>query len=160
MPQAEILTAAHFYLELTLNGSIEPVDAVFMECKGFKRTQEIVEICEVTYQSWGQANAKYGRSVRTKLPGNVKSGNLVLRRGMSRSTSLWKWFEDVEKGNWANQRRDGSITIYDQAGQAQARFDFAGAWPTSYTISDLSAKSTDFEIEEMEMAIEEFARTM
>jgi phage tail-like protein len=159
MAQAEILTSAHFYLELTLNGSIAPVDAVFMECKGFKRTQEVIEVCEVTHEPWGQANAKYGRVVRTKIPGNVKSGNLVLRRGMSCSTSLWQWFADVEQGNWAKQRRDGSLSIYDQGGLCQARFDFSGAWPTSYNVSDLSAKSTDFEIEEVELAIEEFTRT-
>jgi phage tail-like protein len=154
---AEILTSAHFYLELHLDGSNEPVDAVFMECKGFKRTQEVIEICEVTPQQWGKA--KFGYPVRTKIPGNVKSGNLNLRRGMSCSTALWKWFEDVEKSKWSQQRRNGSLTLYDQAGDPQARFDFGGAWPTSYTVSDVSAKSTDFEIEEIELAIETFSRT-
>lgn len=159
MPQPhEILTAARFYIELSLNGSSDPVDAVFMECSGFKRTQEVIEACEVTPQKWGSANATAGLVVRTKVPGNVKSNNLVLKRGLTCSTSLWKWFDQVQMGNWANQRRDGSVTIYDQAATPQARFQFVRAWPTRYTISDINASSNDYEIEEIELACEEFFR--
>jgi phage tail-like protein len=152
----EILTTCRFYLRLDLKDSQAPVDAYFMECKGFKRTQEVIEVCEVTPQKWGKA--KHGQVVRTKVPGNVKSNNLTLRRGMTCSNALWNWFEDVQMGNWAKQRRDGSLTIYDQAGIAQARFSFWGAWPTSYTLTDVSASSNELEIEEMEVAIEEFRR--
>ena len=152
----EILTNSRFYIELKLDGSSEPVDAYFMECKGFKRNQDIVEICEVSAQRWGQA--KTGQVVCTKVPGNVKTNNITLLRGMSKSTSLWKWFEAVQEGNWAKQLRDGSLNIYDQAGDEQAIFQFRGAWPVSYIASDLSSSSTDLEIEEMEIAVEMFTR--
>jgi len=158
MPQPEILTACRFYIELSLEGSSDPVDAIFMECSGFKRTQEIVEACEVTPQKWGTANASAGLVVRTKIPGNLKSNNLVLKRGLTCSSSLWQWFDDVQMGNWGELRRDGSVTIYDQASTPQARFQFARAWPTRYTIADLNASSNDFEIEEVELACEDFTR--
>jgi phage tail-like protein len=152
----EILTTCRFYVELKLDDSKDPVDAYFMECKGFKRTQEVIEVCEVTPQKWGKAN--HGQVVRTKVPGNVKSNNLVLRRGMTCSPTLWKWFEDVQAGNWAKKRHDGSLTIYDQESTIQARFEFQGAWPTSYTLTDVSASSNEVEIEEVEVAIEVFTR--
>ncbi len=152
----EILTTCRFYLELKLDGSTEPVDAYFMDCKGFKRTQEIVEVCEVTPQKWGQATR--GQVVRTKVPGNVKINNIILRRGLTFSMTLWQWVEEVQKGNWQKQRRDGSLTIYDQSGKAQARFQFQRAWPVNYTLSDFSANSNDLEIEEMELAVEELTR--
>lgn len=157
----EILTSCRFYLELKLNGSQEPIDAYFMECKGFKQSQEVIELCEVTPQKWGSAKPgpKRGRVVRTKIPGNVKSTNLVLRRGMTCSTTLWNWFKAVQEGNWHNQRLDGSLSIYDQNGTIQARFEFSGAWPTSYTLSDVNASSSDLEIEELEVAFEEFTRS-
>src|SRR4028118_523011 len=85
MPELEVLTNSRFYLELKLKGSVEPVDAYFMECQGFKRTQEVIEVCEVTPQKWGKAGTTMGRVVRTKVPGNVKSNNLILRRGMTSS---------------------------------------------------------------------------
>ncbi len=153
----EILTTCRFYIELKLEGSQDPVDAYFMECKGFKRTQDVVQVCEVTPQKWGKAQS--GQVVHTKVPGNVKTNNIVLRRGMTSSITFWKWFEAVQEGNWAQQRRDGSLTIYDQAGNLQALFQFQGAWPTSYIASDLSAGSNEVEIEEMEVAVETFTRT-
>ena len=153
----EILTTCRFYLELKLDGSQDPVDAYFMDCKGFKRTQDVIEACEVTPQKW--AKAKYGQVVRTKVPGNVKSNNLVLRRGLTCSGTLWKWFEAVQAGKWSEQRKSGSLTVYDQAGSIQARFEFQGAWPTSYILSDLSASSNELEIEEVEVAFEEFTRS-
>lgn len=155
--QAEILTAHKFYLELKLDGSIDQVDGTFLECQGFKRTQDAIEVCEVTPQKWGTANN--GRVIRTKIPGNVKSGNLTLRRGMTSSMALWNWFQQVQEGKWAQQRKNASLSIYNQSGQEEARFELAGAWPTSYKLADVNARSTEIEIEEVEVAFEEFKRT-
>jgi phage tail-like protein len=152
----EILTNCRFYLELKLSDS--PVDAYFMECKGFKRTQDVIEVCEVTHQRWGKQTMP-GHVVRTKVPGNVKSNNLVLKRGMTQSMTLWNWFKAVQEGNWSDQRRNGSLSIYNQAGDVQARFEFFGAWPVSYTLTDVSASSNEVEIEELEIAFEEFVRS-
>ena len=152
----EVLTNCRFYIELKLEGSQDPVDAYFMDCRGFKQTQAVIEVCEVTPQRWG--SAKSGQLVRTKIPGSVKTNNLTLRRGLTQSTAISKWFEAVQAGKWEKQRRDGSLSIYNQGGNVQARFTFLRAWPTSYLISDLSASSNDLEIEEMELAFEELIR--
>lgn len=157
MPATEILSASRFYLELQLDGSNEQVDGIFLECQGFQRTQEPIEICEVTPQQWG-TNQQKGQVVRTKLPSNVKSGNLTLRRGMTSSIALWNWFQAVQEGNWAKQRKNASLTIYNQQAEPQARFEMAGAWPAKYKLADVSARSTDVEIEEVEVAFEEFKR--
>lgn len=145
----EILTAHRFYLGLTLDGQKDNVDGFFLECQGFKRSQDAIEITEVTDK---------GQVVRTKIPGNVKSGNITLKRGMTNSLAIWKWFEAVQEGKWANQRKNAALSIYDQAGQEQARFELAGAWPASYKIADVNARSSDIEIEEIEVAYEEFKR--
>ncbi|MHC5831521.1 MAG: phage tail protein, partial [Nostoc sp.] len=99
-----------------------------------------MEICEVTNNRWGKA--KKGQTIRTKIPGNVKSGNLTLRRGMTSSVALWNWFQAVQDGNWAKQRKNASLTIYDQQAKPQAQFQLAGAWPSSYKITDVNARST------------------
>jgi phage tail-like protein len=158
VPKYELLSSARFYLEITLAGSQDEIDGYFMDCQGFKRSQEIITACEVTPQKWGSQNTKVGRVVRTKLPGNVKSENIILKRGLNISDTLWRWFKAVEEGKWGDQRRDGDITLYDQKAEAKARFRFFRAWPSSYKISDLKASSTDFEIEELELAVEEFIR--
>ncbi len=156
MSHPEILTASRFYLELSLDGSNQSVDGIFMDCKGFKCSQEVIEVCEVTPNKWGKADK--GMVRRTKIPGNIKTSNIVLSRGMISSVTLWKWFEETQKGNWAKQRRDGSLKIYNQKGESQAQFDFLNGWATSYKISDISAHSNDHEIEELEIACEVFKR--
>lgn len=155
---AEILTAHRFYLGLELDGSQDSIDGIFLECRGFQRSQEVVEVCEVTAQSWGAQNQAKGQVVRTKLPGNIKSSNITLRRGMTLSTTFWKWFQQVQTGNWAKQRKDASLVIYNQASIEVARFNLGRAWPTTYKITDVNARSTDIEIEELEVAFEEFER--
>lgn len=154
----EILTNSRYYLEITLEGSQESIDGYFMECQGFKRSQEVISACEVTPQKWGSSNAKFGRILRTKLPGNSKTENIILKRGLGISMTLWDWFKAVEDGKWGAQRRDGDLTIYDQAAKQQARFRFGGAWPVSYKITDLKASSADFEVEELELAVETLVR--
>jgi phage tail-like protein len=152
----EMLTNSRFYLELSLDGSDAAFDAVFKDCKGFKTTQDVIEACEVTTQKWGTASR--GGVVRTKIPGNVKYTNLILMRGLSSSRTLWNWFELVQEGNWAEQRRDGSLNIYNLSGDLQARYEFSRAWPARYSIADLNAGGAEIEIEEMELAVEELKR--
>lgn len=152
----EILTAHRFYLGLTLDGQ-KDFNAYFLDCQGFTRTQDVIEICEVTSQSWGSGQSK-GLHVITKIPGNSKSGNIILRRGMTDSIDFWNWFDKVQTGQWANQRKLAALSIYNQANEEVARFELAGAWPTRYKIADVNARSTEIEIEEVEVAFEEFKR--
>lgn len=156
--QYEVLTSSRFYLELRVDGSDDRVDGFFMECQGFERTQEAIEFCQVSPQKWGKNSNAVGRVVRSKLPGNSKSSNLILRRGMTTSKMFWEWFTAVEQGNWAKQRRNGDLTLYDQSGDEKARFRFLGAWPIKYKIADVGASKAEFEIEEVELVVDEFRR--
>lgn len=154
----ELLASSRFYLELQLAGSVDAVDAYFMECKGFKSSQEVIEISEVTPQLWGKDGKSRGRIVRTKIPGNVTYNNLIFRRGLTVSMTVWNWLEEIQEGSWAAKRRDGSLTIYDTEAKAQFRFEFKRAWPVSYSIGDVSVSSGELEIEELEVAVEELKR--
>lgn len=157
-PKYEILTNSRFYLEITLADSRDEIDGYFMECQGFKRSQEVISACEVTPQKWGSKDAPVGRVLRTKLPGNSKCENIILKRGLCISDSLWRWFKAVEEGHWGKQRRDGDLTIYDQHADTQARFRFFRAWPVTYKVGDLKAAAGEFELEEVELAVESFVR--
>lgn len=154
----EILTTTRFYLELKLEKSDDRIDGYFMECQGFKRSQDVVEFCEVVKEPAGDKSVKAGRVVRRKIPGNSKSDNIILKRGMTLSDTFWKWFKSVEEGHWIEQFRDGDLTLYNQGGDICARFRFLGAWPVSYKISDVKSDSNDFQVEEIELAVDEFFR--
>jgi len=157
-PQVEFLSNSRFYVEITLQGSLEKIDGYFMECSGLSRSQEVIEIVEVTPQIWGKSGSTKGRVVRTKIPGNVKSDNITLKQGLNISMTMWNWFKAVEDGKWAEQFRDGDLTIYDQGAIEKARFRFNGAWPVRYKISDFKADGGEFAITEVELSVRDFLR--
>ena len=154
----ETLMNCRFYFELHLKGSNDAIDGYFMECKGFKTSQQVIEICEVTPNKWGASGNAVGQVVRTKIPGNVSFTNMTLRRGLTLSMTLWNWLESVQTGNWAKQRRDGSIQLYTHGAKEEFRFEFKRAWPVSYNISDLKADGNEIEMEDLEIAVEELKR--
>jgi len=154
----ELLAASRFFLrlELQVGGGDDTMDAIFLECQRFERSQSAITIVEVTPNQWAQA--KHGQLVTTKIPGDLKTENIVLRRGMTNSMTLWNWFNLVAEGKWKDHAAEGSLSIYDQAGGEQARYDFQGAWPARYKVADLNAQSTDIEIEELELSIDNLVR--
>ena len=155
----ELLAASRFFmrLELQVGSSNETVDAVFLECQRFERSQPAISIVETSSNQW--AKAKYGQLVETKIPGHSKTENIVLRRGMTNSMTFWNWFNLVELGKWQEQVAEGSLSIYSQAGQEEARYDFKGAWPTRYKANDVNAQSTEIEIEELEISVDSLVRS-
>ncbi len=159
VPKYEILTNSRFYLELKLNPAHDEIDGYFMECQGFKRSYELISIAEVIPQKWGSKDAKVGRVLRTKLPGNNKSENIILKRGLCISDTLWRWFKSMEDGKWGDRREENVLlTLYNQHGDPKAKFCCSRAWPVTYKVSDLKAGGAEFEIEEVELAVEDFFR--
>ena len=152
----EYLPSYRFSLQLYIDGRNDKEDVTFQECIGLELAQDLVSIHEVTPQRW--ANSGFGKVVRTKIPGNIKVENLIFRRGMTTSTTLWNWIESVYSGKWWQQRRDASLTVFDQAGISRLRLDITGAWPVRYKAADVNAAGDTIEIEELEVAFDMIER--
>lgn len=91
-------------------------------------------------------------SAARKLPGRVRYGNAVLRRGISGRLELWEWFKAVRDGQL--QRRDVAITLHDEQHNPVQRWLLRDAWPAKYESSDLNAKGNEVVIETIELAVE------
>ncbi|MGF1603218.1 MAG: phage tail protein [Thermosynechococcaceae cyanobacterium] len=150
------ISNSRFGVELELDGA-NGTDGYFMECLGINHTQDVVEFCEVTPNKWGQ-KADKGQVVRTKLPGNVRSGNITLRRGLIKSMVIWDWLEDVEGGKWADKRKSFTLNFYNSDSTRVVELKFERAWPTGYKLGDTSAHDSEIAIEELEIAFEGFKR--
>jgi phage tail-like protein len=87
-----------------------------------------------------------------KLPGTVRTDNLVLRRGIDANHELWDWFKQTRDGQV--QRRDGVVILQDAAGDAVRRWEFFGAWPIRYEGPSLDASKNEVAIETLELAVE------
>ena len=89
-----------------------------------------------------------------KLPGRVSYGNIILRRGITKSKELWDWWKKVVDGR--TERRNLSIVLLHESRTEVMRWNVREAWPVRYHIGDLNAKGNDALIEELEIAHEGF----
>lgn len=91
-----------------------------------------------------------------KLPGLKKFGDIVLKRGVTRSTELWDWHKNILNG--VADRRDGVITLLDDARTPQVRWVFSNAFPQKYEGPTLKAKGNDVAIETLTLCVEGIER--
>jgi phage tail-like protein len=88
-----------------------------------------------------------------KLPGMHKYSAISLKRGITDSDELWKWYRTVVEGK--PERRNGSIILLDDTGQEKIRWNFANAWPTKWTGPSFNSTSNAVAVETLEIAHEE-----
>lgn len=94
-----------------------------------------------------------------KLLGRVKYSNLILKRGLTNSLTLWTWYKSVLTG--IADRRMITVTLLDDTRNPVLKWSFSNAWPTRYEGHQLQAKGNDVAIETLEIAHEgmELAQT-
>ena len=120
--------------------------ASFTECSGLSTTTEVIENRE------GGDNA----TVR-KLPGKTSYDNISLKWGLTSSTELWDWRQQIIDGNVV--RKNGSIVVFDLDNSTEvARWNFVRAWPTKWEGPTFSAKGNDIAIDTLVLAHEGLTR--
>jgi phage tail-like protein len=132
------------YFGLMLKGKQNGGDlmevAHFHECSGMKSAAQVFEIEE------GGLN---GRT--HKRPGQSRWENLVLRTSTHASMELLEWRDQYIQDNWQD-RRDGAIVMYNEAGEEIRRFNFRNGWPVSWEGPNLKAGESELAIETLEVA--------
>ena len=77
---------------------------------------------------------------------------ISLRRGMTNDAELWGWRKKSIDGTI--ERKNGSIVLYDDAGEVVGRWNFVGGWPTKWTGPSFTATGNEVAIETLEIAHE------
>ncbi|MGB0112596.1 MAG: phage tail protein [Ilumatobacteraceae bacterium] len=93
-----------------------------------------------------------GKSVTRFSPGTVKYQTITLKREFNGDKEFWKWHDDMCKG--LNSYTDGSIVMYNLAGEEVDRWNILRAWPSKWSVSDLDAGGDDVVTEDIELQIE------
>lgn len=138
------LVGFHFAVEVQ-----GQVTGYFSEVSGLGSEQEVIEHKVV--------NEK-GVEVVMKIPGRLKWENIVLKRGITSDMQIWDWRKKVEDGDVTGARSDGSVTMYDQALTAVARWEFKRAWPVKVTGPSVKSDSNEIGVEELTLAHEYISR--
>ena len=105
------------------------------------------EIETIEYREGGEPT-----SGTRKLPGRVRYGNVVLRRGVDGNLELWEWFRTVRDGQV--ERRNVTITLLDEAHAPVLRWRLRDAFPVKLEASNLDAQGNEVVIETLELTHE------
>ena len=125
-------------------GATDGPDAGFEECGPLA-----LELGLVAYR-----NGNEKQDAPRLLSGLERPGMVTLRRGMTGSLSIYRWFDDVRNGAQDEVR---TVTISLQSEDHAATvvaWRLLRARPVKYVVEALNAKSDDVAIEELTLAYE------
>ena len=125
------------------------VVGAFRECSGLGSENEVVEY---------KASGPKGEYIIKKVPGRLKWNNITLKRGITDAMDMWKWRKLVEQGKIEDARKNGTITMYKQQGDAVAKWNFINAWPSKLSGPSANASNNEVAIEELELTHEGYER--
>jgi phage tail-like protein len=138
-------TAFSFKVVIDVPGiSGEVCAAAFSDCDGLEQSLELKTIRE------GGNNTR-----QIRLPGPVVFSSVTLKRGMTASFDLWKWFaSQLEPGN-AKLRGTATVSVMAPDGQTErARFVLDRCLPIKLKAPTLNAKDGGVAVEELQLAYE------
>lgn len=114
----------------------------FAECSGLEATME-PKVIKEGGRNWGAA----------QRAGQVTFSTVILKRGMTTTRDLWKWFDLVGNGAFA-QRMTVKVTVFDNAGSGMWAWVLRQALPIKFKAADLNAKASEVAVEELHIAHE------
>jgi phage tail-like protein len=126
-----------FNFDVELVGSKELIGS-FSEVSGLEANTEFEE-----YREGGLNEFTH------KLPTITKYPNLILKRGITQSDILYKWYLDVLRGSI--NRRAISVILLDEQRQEAKKWTFNNAFPIKWSASNLTSTSNSLEIETVEL---------
>jgi phage tail-like protein len=123
-------------------GPVPLCQGAFAECSGLEATMEPRVI--------QQGGSNYGAIQRV---GPVSFATIVLKRGVTTGSDLWKWFQLVAGGGYGF-RLDVEVEMRDAAGHPVLTWALRRALPVKFKAADLNARGNEVGIEELHLAHE------
>jgi len=145
----DLLTPLHafrFLLRFTRSGGEGGQEDVcggaFAECSGLESSMEPRLI--------RAGGMNYGAVQRA---GPVSFATVVLKRGMTRTPDLFRWYQLVAGGAHA-WRLSAELVVLDSAGEPALTWGLDNCLPVKFKAADLNARGTDIGIEELHLVHE------
>jgi phage tail-like protein len=131
---------------------IQGMDSVtFAEATGFDNKSEAIEFRDVD---------KSGKMTIRKTFGAPKWGEITLKRGFTKDTTLWDLRQKVLDGDHVSARKNGTITGRDAAHKPVISFTFENGWVSSWKSGNFSAKANEVAMEEITITHEGLKRVL
>ncbi len=123
---------------------IDGIQAGFSEVTGLETESKPIEYREG------------GDNIVRKLIGLPRYGNVTLRRGVTVTNELQMWHRNILNGQ--NDRRNGFISLLDEAGAPAVTWKIFNAWPTKWKGPDLNGQGNEVAIETLELCVDRIER--
>jgi phage tail-like protein len=124
------------------SGAVDVCSGAFSDCTGLEASMEPKVI--------KAGGANYGATQRA---GQVSFATVVLKRGMTRTRDLFRWFQLVGGGAYA-YRLAAEIAMQDGQGRTVLTWGLDRCLPVKFKAADLNAKGNEIGIEELHLAHE------
>lgn len=119
--------------------------AAFAECTGLEMSMEPKTLRE------GGNNYE-----QIHLPGPVTYGQLTLKRGMTDSLDLWRWFHALTLGGKLGTQSDAVVRVLEASGLPALTFRVHDCLPVKLKAPSLAARDTGLALEELTIAYSRF----
>jgi phage tail-like protein len=130
------------FQEQRLQGVNQPIadlcSGAFSQCSGLEASMEAKVIKE--------GGRNYGAVQRV---GPVSFATVVLKRGITSSRDLWRWFEMTTVQGAYSYRLNATISLRDRDNSEPWRWQLSHALPIKFKSADLDARSSEVGIEEL-----------
>lgn len=123
------------------------VEAGFSQI-GFREVSQISASVDVI--AYRDGAEKTGAS--RKFPGLHRTGDVVLRQGITGSTELFAWFSTINGAQV--EKRDVRISLLNEQHEPVMQWLLSQAWPRSYVAGPLDAMASTIAIEELVLVFE------
>ena len=114
--------------------------AGFSECTGLNAQIDVIE-----YREGGDNRIR-------KLPGLARFGDVILKRGITKSNELQQWFRNIIDGQ--ADRRSVSVILLDDERNEGVRWNISGAWIRKIEGPNLNARGNEVAIETIVLTCE------
>jgi len=139
-----------FAFRVKFAGNNADVDASFQEVSGLESERDVSDIKE------GGENR-----FQHRLPGLMKTRNLVLKRGLMVANSpLFDWCKETFEADFSKriQPKDLTVSLLDQNQKAVMSWSVARSWPVKWTVESFNAQKNELAIESIEFAYQRLER--
>lgn len=106
-----------------------------------------VEIEAIQFRSGGDVD-----TVGRVVPGRVTYHPVILRRGLARDMTLWRWLLDIEAGE--PDFRPVTISILGEDNQPAVAFRLHSAWPSRLELGTLKGLGNEVAVETLQLTYE------
>jgi phage tail-like protein len=90
-----------------------------------------------------------------RYPQRAKYPDLVLKRGLLKSSAIWDWTRDCIE-NLDIQPRNVDVKLLNEKHEPLMTWHLIGAYPVKWAVSDLSASSNAYVVETLQLAYQYF----